>query len=53
MIKFSFILVLLVCWVFGTMVKVNDKSQSIGAFVVKSIFFWAAVAVAYSLGVMH
>lgn len=53
MVKFAIVLMLIVCWFFGTMTKVNEKSDSLGAFVVKSIFFWIAIALAYSLGTMH
>jgi hypothetical protein len=53
MIKFGIILVLLVSWLFATMTKVNDKANSTAAFIWKSIFYWVAVAVAYSLGAMH
>lgn len=53
MIKLGCVLVLLVLWFFATMLQVNDKSQSGTAFLWKSIFFWVAIGVAYSLGSMH
>jgi len=53
MIKLGIILSLLVCWFFATMLKVNDESNSHGAFFVKSFFFWAAMAMAYALGAMN
>jgi hypothetical protein len=53
MIKFGCILVLLVLWLFATMLQVNNKSQNGTAFFWKSVFFWIAIGVAYSLGSMH
>ena len=53
MIKIGYVVVLLVLWLFSTMTKVNDKANSIAAFIWKSVFFWAAMIVAYSLGSMH
>lgn len=48
--KFGLIIALIVLWLFSTMSKVNDKANSPAAIVVKSIFFWAAICIAYSLG---
>ena len=53
MIKFGEILCLLILWIFSTMTKVNESSNSFPAFIWKSIFFWAAIVIAYSLGGMH
>lgn len=53
MIKFGIILSLLVCWFFATMLKVNDEGQTKEAFIIKSFFFWASMAMAYALGAMH
>lgn len=53
MIKFGIFLALLVCWFFGTMLKVNEKADSKAAFIWKSVFFWTAVGIAYSLGSMR
>lgn len=52
MVKFGFILVLLFCWFFATMLRVNEKSNNLAAFIWKSLFFWAAIAISYSLGQM-
>lgn len=50
MIKIGFALVLLVLWFFSTMLKVNNSTDSGTAFIWKSIFFWVAIGVAFSLG---
>lgn len=47
------ILTLLVLSFFATMIQVNNKSNDLPAFIVKSIFFWIAMAIAYSLGGMN
>jgi hypothetical protein len=55
MIKFGCILVLLVLWflAISTWTINNDNGKSFTAFVIKSIFFWIAIVIAYSLGSMH
>ena len=41
---------LLITWLFSTALVVNGKHNSETAFIIKSIFFWIAVIIAYSIG---
>lgn len=54
MIKLGCILVLLVLWflAISTWTVNNDNGKSSTAFYIKSVFFWVAIAIAYSLGSM-
>lgn len=55
MIKFGCILVLLVLWflAISSWTINNDNGKSLTAFFIKSVLFWVAIAIAYSLGSMH
>ena len=53
MINLGSILVLAVCWLFSTMLKVNDKTDSGAAFFWKSVFFFVAIGVAISFGMNY
>ncbi len=44
-----FILIAIVCWPFGTSTNVNGK-YTFPAFVIRSIFYWMAVSLAFMVG---
>jgi hypothetical protein len=50
--KIGLIIALLALWLFATMTQINDKGNSMAAFFWKSVFFWAAISIAYTLGGM-
>lgn len=45
----SLMLMLGVCWIFGTSVVVNGESNK-SAFIIKSIFYWVAVTLSFCVG---
>lgn len=44
-----FIVIAIVCWIFGTSTTVNGKNSRV-AFRIKSVFYWVAVALAFGVG---
>ena len=42
-------LMLVVCWIFGTSVVVNGGNNKT-AFIIKSIFYWVGVALSFCVG---
>ncbi len=38
------------CWIFGTSITVNGENTRT-AFIIKSVFYWVAVALAFGVGV--
>lgn len=55
MAKIGLIIFLFLCWLFATKftVTVNGVNDEHKAWVAKSIFYWIAVIMAYSLGTIH
>lgn len=45
----ALMLMLIVCWIFGTSVVVNGETNK-SAFVIKSIFYWIGVAMSFCVG---
>ena len=44
-----FIVIAIVCWIFGTSITVNGENTRV-AFIIKSVFYWVAVALAFGVG---
>lgn len=53
MTKVALIIVLLICsilcWLFATTARVNNEHNKT-AFIIKSIFYWLAITIAFSIG---
>ena len=45
----ALMLMLVVCWIFGTSVVVNGETNK-SAFVIKSIFYWVGVGLSFCVG---
>jgi len=44
-----FVVIAVVCWLFGTSTVVNGKNTK-ATFIIKSVFYWVAVALAFEVG---
>ncbi len=44
-----FLVIAIVCWIFGTSTTVNGENTK-AAFIIKSVFYWIAVALAFGVG---